>query len=127
MISIICNDRLGGKVRIKCFKRDSILTVKKLIGAHTGTRFQKIRLQKAHVIFKDHVSVDDYRRWQQLLIPHPLYCHYTCPYLHFLTFVHSNYSFDLMPLFDKYTYKAMLLTHSFQKLIHCLPYQLNLP
>ena len=60
MISIICNDRLGGKVRIKCFKRDSILTVKKLIGAHTGTRFQKIRLQKAHVIFKDHVSVDDY-------------------------------------------------------------------
>ena len=44
MMEVICNDRLGGKVRVKCFKTDSILILKKLISAHTGTRFDKIRL-----------------------------------------------------------------------------------
>ena len=60
MMEVICNDRLGGKVRVKCFKTDSILILKKLISAHTGTRFDKIRLQKSHTIFKDHITLDDY-------------------------------------------------------------------
>ena len=60
MMEVICNDRLGGKVRVKCMPTDTILVLKKLIAAHTGTRFDKIRLQKSHTIFKDHITVDDY-------------------------------------------------------------------
>jgi ubiquitin-like protein 5 len=44
MMELICNDRMGGKVKVKCLPTDTILIVKKLIAAHTGTRFEKIRL-----------------------------------------------------------------------------------
>ena len=60
MMELVCNDRMGGKVRIKCFPADTILMVKKLIALHTGTRYEKIRLQKQHQIYKDHITVDDY-------------------------------------------------------------------
>ena len=60
MMELVVNDRMGGKVRVKCFATDSILVLKKLIAAHTGTRFDKIRLQKSHVVFKDHITVADY-------------------------------------------------------------------
>ena len=48
MMEVICNDRMGGKVRVKCFPSDTILNLKKLIGLHTGNRFETIRLQKQH-------------------------------------------------------------------------------
>jgi ubiquitin-like protein 5 len=60
MMEVICNDRMGGKVRVKCFPIDTVLIVKKLIAAHTGTRCEKIKLQKAHVVFKDHIEIQDY-------------------------------------------------------------------
>ena len=60
MMELVCNDRMGGKVRVKCMTSDTILVLKKLIAAHTGTRFDKIRLQKSHVVFKDHITVADY-------------------------------------------------------------------
>lgn len=44
MMEVICNDRCGGKVRVKCFPHDTVLILKKLIAAHTGTRYEKIRL-----------------------------------------------------------------------------------
>ena len=44
MMEVICNDRCGGKVRVKCLPTDSILNLKKLIAAHTGTRYEKIKL-----------------------------------------------------------------------------------
>ena len=44
MIEVICNDRLGGKVRVKCYPTDTIANLKLLVGAHTGTRPDKIRL-----------------------------------------------------------------------------------
>ena len=44
MIEVICNDRLGGKVRVKCYPTDKISDLKLLIAAHTGTRPDKIRL-----------------------------------------------------------------------------------
>ena len=44
MIEVICNDRLGGKVRVKCYPSDKISDLKLLVGAHTGTRPEKIRL-----------------------------------------------------------------------------------
>ena len=37
MIEVICNDRLGKKVRVKCNSDDTIGDLKKLIAAQTGT------------------------------------------------------------------------------------------
>uniref|UniRef100_A0A8B9SEA4 Ubiquitin-like protein 5 n=2 Tax=Palaeognathae TaxID=8783 RepID=A0A8B9SEA4_APTOW len=42
MIEVVCNDRLGKKVRVKCNTEDSIRDLKKLIAAQTGTRWDKI-------------------------------------------------------------------------------------
>ena len=36
MIEVICNDRLGKKVRVKCNDDDTIGDLKKLIAAQTG-------------------------------------------------------------------------------------------
>ena len=60
MIEVICNNRLGGKERVKCYPTDTIANLKKLIGAHTGTRADKIRLQKSYQILKDQITLDDY-------------------------------------------------------------------
>ena len=48
MIEIIVNDRMGRKVRVKCFETDTIGDLKKLVAAHIGTRADKLRLQKAY-------------------------------------------------------------------------------
>jgi ubiquitin-like protein 5 len=48
MIEIIVNDRMGRKVRVKCFESDTIGDLKKLVAAHIGTRAEKLRLQKAY-------------------------------------------------------------------------------
>uniref|UniRef100_A0A8C1LQV0 Ubiquitin-like protein 5 n=1 Tax=Cyprinus carpio TaxID=7962 RepID=A0A8C1LQV0_CYPCA len=60
MIEVVCNDRLGKKVRVKCNQEDTIGDLKKLISAQTGTRWDKIVLKKWYTIFKDHVSLGDY-------------------------------------------------------------------
>ncbi|RWS24786.1 biotin--protein ligase-like protein [Leptotrombidium deliense] len=60
MIEITCNDRLGKKVRIKCNADDTIGDLKKLIAAQTGTRADKIVLKKWYVIYKDHITLEDY-------------------------------------------------------------------
>jgi ubiquitin-like protein 5 len=46
MIEIVCNDRLGKKVRVKCNPDDTIGDLKKLIAAQTGTKAEKIVLKK---------------------------------------------------------------------------------
>ena len=60
MIEVVCKDRLGKKVRVKCNTDDTIGDLKKLIAAQTGTRWNKIVLKKWYTIFKDHVSLGDY-------------------------------------------------------------------
>lgn len=60
MIEIIANDRVGKKVKVKCFPTDTIFMLKQLIAAHTGTKPEKIKLQKAYNIYKDHITLDDY-------------------------------------------------------------------
>ncbi|XP_040002865.1 ubiquitin-like protein 5 isoform X1 [Xiphias gladius] len=60
MIEVVCNDRLGKKVRVKCNSEDTIGDLKKLIAAQTGTRHDKIVLKKWYTIFKDHVSLGDF-------------------------------------------------------------------
>ena len=60
MIEIIVNDWLGHKVWIKCSEEDTIGDLKKIISAHIGIRPEKIKLQKGHVVFRDHITVGDY-------------------------------------------------------------------
>jgi ubiquitin-like protein 5 len=60
MIEVYANDRLGNRVRVKCMPSDTIGDFKKLISAHTGTRADKIRLQKGSTVYKDHITLEDY-------------------------------------------------------------------
>ena len=60
MIEVICNDRLGKKIRVKCNPDDTIGDLKKLLSAQIGTRPEKLRIQKWHIIFKDHITLEDY-------------------------------------------------------------------
>lgn len=60
MIEVVLNDRLGKKVRVKCNPDDTIGGLKKLVAAQTGTRPEKIRIQKWYTIYKDHITLADY-------------------------------------------------------------------
>jgi ubiquitin-like protein 5 len=60
MIEIVCDDRVGKKIRVKCNPDDTIGDLKKLIAAQIGTRPEKIRLQKWYSVFKDHITLEDY-------------------------------------------------------------------
>ncbi|KAL9269204.1 Ubiquitin-like protein [Drosera capensis] len=60
MIEVVLNDRLGKKVRVKCNEDDTIGDLKKLVAAQTGTRPDKIRIQKWYTIYKDHITLGDY-------------------------------------------------------------------
>ncbi|KAL8166838.1 hypothetical protein V2J09_008337 [Rumex salicifolius] len=57
MIEVVLNDRLGKKVRVKCNEDDTIGDLKKLVAAQTGTRADKIRIQKWYTIYKDHITL----------------------------------------------------------------------
>ena len=46
MIEVVLNDRLGKKIRVKCNEDDTVGDLKKLIAAQTGTRPEKLRIQK---------------------------------------------------------------------------------
>lgn len=39
---------------------DTIGDLKKLVAAQTGTRPEKIRIQKWYTIYKDHITLEDY-------------------------------------------------------------------
>lgn len=60
MIEIICNDRLGNKVRVKCNSEDTVGKVKTLIAAQSGHRADKIRLQKWFIFTFFQKKVLDY-------------------------------------------------------------------
>lgn len=60
VIEIVVNDRMGRKEKIKCHPDELIIDFKRLISAQIGTRAEKIRLQKASIIFKDHLTLSDY-------------------------------------------------------------------
>ena len=60
MIEVICNDRLGRKIRVKCNPDDTVGDLKKLLAAQTGTRPEKLRIQKWYTVYKDHITLEDY-------------------------------------------------------------------
>lgn len=48
----------GRKVRVKCEPDSTIGELKKLVAEQTGTRANKIRLQKSTTVFKDHITLE---------------------------------------------------------------------
>jgi ubiquitin-like protein 5 len=60
LMTVFVNDRLGRKVRIRCLAADTIGELKQIIGAHIGTRPEKLKLQKWHTVYKDHITLADY-------------------------------------------------------------------
>lgn len=60
MIEVIANDRIGKKIRVKCFPTDTVYNLKQLIAAHIGTKPEKIRLQAGYNIYKDKITLADY-------------------------------------------------------------------
>ncbi|XP_031224640.1 ubiquitin-like protein 5 [Mastomys coucha] len=60
MTEVVCSDRLGKKVPVKCNANDTIGDLKKLIAAQIGTHWNKIVLKKWYTIFKDYVSPGEY-------------------------------------------------------------------
>ncbi|KAL1511086.1 hypothetical protein AB1Y20_005909 [Prymnesium parvum] len=59
-LQVICNDRLGKKIRVKCNPDDTVGDLKKLLAAQTGTRPEKLRIQKWYTVYKDHITLEDY-------------------------------------------------------------------
>ena len=43
-----------------CNPEDTVGDLKKLLAAQTGTRPEKLRIQKWYTVYKDHISLDDY-------------------------------------------------------------------
>jgi len=61
MIMVTCNDRLGKKVQVKCAPTDSVLEFKKLLAAHIGTPYNKIKLRYGGVnSLNNKLTLDDY-------------------------------------------------------------------
>jgi len=52
--------RLTTGRRARRSEDDTIGDLKKLVAAQTGTRPEKIRIQKWYTIYKDHITLDDY-------------------------------------------------------------------
>ncbi len=46
--------------RLSCSEDDTIGDLKKMVAAQTGTRPDKIRIQKWYTVYKDHITLDDY-------------------------------------------------------------------
>ena len=60
MIEVIVNDRVGRRLRVKVNEDDTIWDLKIVVAALTGTRPDRIRIQKQYVVYKDHITLRDY-------------------------------------------------------------------
>ena len=60
LIEIILNDRFGKKIKIKVHEDDTIKDVKILVASKTGTKADKIRIQRGNQIYQDNISLDTY-------------------------------------------------------------------
>lgn len=60
MIEVLCNDRLGKRVKVKCLPDDTIGDFKLQLGAQIGTPASRIVLKKGYIVFKDHITLADY-------------------------------------------------------------------
>ncbi|ODV64513.1 ubiquitin-like protein HUB1 [Ascoidea rubescens DSM 1968] len=59
-MEVVCNDRVGKKVVVKCLPEDTVGDFKKLLAAQIGTLPEKIVLKKGYQTFKDFITLEDY-------------------------------------------------------------------
>lgn len=59
-ISVVCNDRMGKKVSVKCDPKDTVGDFKLLLQAQIGTTAARIQLKRGTVLFRDHITLEDY-------------------------------------------------------------------
>ena len=76
----ICNDRLGKKIRVKCNPDDTVGDLKKLLAAQTGTRPEKLRIQKWYTVYKDHITLEDYEIHDGMGLELYCMCVKQCPF-----------------------------------------------
>lgn len=57
---VMKNTALFSQVPLCCSEDDTVGDLKKLVAAQTGTRPDKIRIQKWYNIYKDHITLADY-------------------------------------------------------------------
>ncbi|GMF60183.1 unnamed protein product [[Candida] boidinii] len=60
MIEVVCNDRLGKKIKVKCLPSDTIEDFKKVLSLQIGTDYTKLVLKKGYMIYKNHITLEDY-------------------------------------------------------------------
>jgi len=60
MIEIFAINKLGIKIRLLCMGTDTILSIKKLISSHIGTKYEKIILSRKSQILQNNLTLDDY-------------------------------------------------------------------
>ncbi|GME94692.1 unnamed protein product [[Candida] boidinii] len=60
MIEVVCNDRLGKKIKVKCLPSDTIEDFKKVLSLQIGTDYNKLVLKKGYMIYKNHITLEDY-------------------------------------------------------------------
>ncbi|GMM29709.1 ubiquitin-like protein [Martiniozyma asiatica (nom. inval.)] len=60
MLQVVCNDRLGKKISVKCLAEDTVGEFKQVLGLQIGVPAEKIVLKKGYMIFKDHITLEDY-------------------------------------------------------------------
>lgn len=60
MIEVVCNDRLGRKVRVKCLPEDTVGEFKVMVAAQVGVAPEKVVLKRGYTQLRDHITLDDY-------------------------------------------------------------------
>lgn len=68
MIEVVCNDRVGRKVRVKCLPDDTVGDLKGVLALQIGAKADHIVLKKGYITYKDHISLADYEIHDQSMI-----------------------------------------------------------
>lgn len=68
MIEVICNDRVGRKVRVKCLPEDTIGEFKQVLALQIGVKPERLVLKQGYMTYKDHISLDDYEVHDQSML-----------------------------------------------------------
>jgi len=67
-IEVLCNDRVGRKVRVKCLPEDLVGDFKRVLAVQLGSAPDRIVLKKGYITYKDHISLADYEIHDQSMV-----------------------------------------------------------
>ncbi|GMM52284.1 ubiquitin-like protein [Starmerella bacillaris] len=67
-IEVVCSDRIGRKVRVKCLKEDTVYELKQVLGLQMQTDPDKIVLKRGATVLKDLITLEDYEVRNQSML-----------------------------------------------------------